>query len=98
MIKITYDKDNVHITGHGIPDVCASVSATAYTIANAIVNLQISGIDSGQCSIEDNLEDDYMHFKIEKHSEITDILIETMINCFKDIVEDGEGYVTIKES
>lgn len=99
MIKVYINKDEVKIVGHAIPDICAAVSTAMYITANNLLDMQLLGIDNGKCIVEDNLEDDYMLIKIEKHSTITDVLINTLKKGLQDIADDSGGLVEIiKES
>lgn len=99
MIKIYTNKDEVKIVGHAIPDICAAVSSAMYITANNLLDLQLLGIDNGKYTIEDNLEDDYMLIKIEKHTKITDVLMNTLKKGLQDIADESNGFVEIiKES
>jgi uncharacterized protein YsxB (DUF464 family) len=99
MIKIYTNDDEVKVVGHAVPDICAAVSSAMYTTANSILNLQSLGIDDGESLVIDNLEDDYMLIKIGKHSEITDVLVDTLKQGLQDIADDSSGLVEIiKES
>lgn len=99
MIKVYTNKDEVKIVGHAIPDICAAVSTAMYITANNLLDMQLLSIDNGKCIVEDNLEEDYMLIKIEKHSTITDVLINTLKNGLQDIADDSGGLVEIiKES
>lgn len=99
MIKVYINKDEVKIVGHAIPDICAAVSTAMYITANNLLDMKLLGIDNGKCIVEDNLEDDYMLIKIEKHSTITDVLINTLKKGLQDIADDSGGLVEIiKES
>ena len=99
MIKIYINKDEVKVEGHAIPDVCAAVSSAMYITANNLLDMQLLGIDNGEHTIDDNLVDDYMSIKIEKHTKITDVLMNTLKNGLQDIADDSNGLVEIiKES
>lgn len=99
MIKIHINKNEIKIVGHASPDICAAVSSAMYITANNLLDMQLLGIDNGKCIVEDNLEDDYMLIKIEKHSTITDVLINTLKKGLQDIADDSGGLVEIiKES
>ncbi len=99
MIKIYVNKDEIKVVGHTMPDICAAVSSAMYITANNLLDMQLLGIDNGKYTIEDNLEDDYMLIKIEKHTKITDVLMNTLKNGLQDISEDSGGLVEIiKES
>lgn len=99
MIKVYTNKDEVKIVGHAVPDICAAVSSAMYITANNLLDMQLLGIDNGKYIVEDNLEDDYMLIKIEKHTKITDVLMNTLKKGLQDIAEDSNGFVEIiKES
>lgn len=99
MIKVYTNKDEVKVEGHAIPDICAAVSSAMYITANNLLDLQLLGIDKGVSTIVDNVEDDYMRIKIKKHTEITDVLMNTLKQGLQDIAEDSNGLVEIiKES
>lgn len=99
MIKVYINKDQIKVTGHAKPEVCAAVSATMYVTANNLLDMQLLGIGDGKCIIDDNPDADYMLIKVEKHTKITDILMNTLKNGLQDIADDSDGFVKIiKES
>lgn len=99
MIKIYISKDKIKVEGHSLPDLCAAVSSAMYITGNNLLDMQLLGIDNGECTVEDNLTDDYMLIKIEKHSKITDVLIHTLKQGLQDIADESNGLVEIiKES
>ena len=84
MIKVKVGKDIVSIIGHAEYDdygkdiVCASVSATVITSVEGIASFDKDLIDVKE-------EDNKLDIIINRHSDITDKLINNMINCLKEI-------------
>lgn len=100
MIKVTYKKldnqiSNVNITGHalyadyGKDIVCASVSSIVITTINAILNID-------QESIEYK-ENNGILIKNIKKDEITNILINNMLNMLKELSNDYQNNIQIRE-
>ena len=90
MIKIKVSKEsnnykNIVITGHanyaeyGKDIVCAAVSATVLTTINGIIAIDDSILDVEQ-------EQDKMIINIKKENNISQILINNMINCLSELV------------
>ncbi len=90
MIKIKVSKEgnnyqNIIITGHanyaeyGKDIVCAAVSATVLTTINGIIAIDDSILDVEQ-------KQDKMIINIKKENEISQILIDNMINCLNELV------------
>lgn len=98
MITVHITKDEIKVTGHTLPDICASVSSAMYITANNLIDMQLLGIDKGECSIVDKPDADYMLIKVVKHSVITDVLLNTLKKGLRDIADDSDGNVKIKES
>ena len=99
MIKVYIRKDEIEISGHAVPDICAAVSTAMYITANNLLDMQLLGIDKGVSTVVDNVENDYMRIKIKKHSKITDVLMNTLKTGLQDIADDSGGLVEIiKES
>ena len=84
MIKVKVEKDKITITGHanyadyGSDIVCAAVSATVMTSIEGISIIDNEVIDIKQ-------EKDKLDIIINKHVDITDKLIENMLNCLNEI-------------
>ena len=84
MIKVKVEKRNILITGHaGYDDygkdiVCAAVSSVVLCSVEAIALFDVKAIDvkEGQ---------DRLEIIINKDDEITNKLINNMINCLKEI-------------
>lgn len=100
MINISFkEKDNhinfIRITGHanyadeGFDIVCASVSSIAITTINAIISYD-------EESIVYTENDGLLEIGIVKFSDFNDILIENMINMFKELEKQYKDYVKIK--
>jgi len=90
MIKVKVKKEgnlikNIMITGHanyaeyGKDIVCAAVSATVLTTINGII-----AIDNSILEVEQ--KQDKMIIDIKKEDNTSQILINNMINCLKEIV------------
>jgi len=96
MITIHQINDSIIIQGHSRPQICAAVSSVLCTTVNAILKEEKLGIKNGQCTIEDNLEDDFFNIKIDKHSKFVDLMIENMFDMLYDIKEqDKTNSITI---
>ena len=84
MIKVEVQKDNISIHGHAMYDdygkdiVCAAVSSVITTSVESIASLNENAID-----IEETK--DKLTIRINSHDEITNKLIETMINLLKEL-------------
>ena len=90
MIKVKLQKDgniikNIIITGHanyaeyGKDIVCAAVSATVLTTLNGIIAIDNS-------ILEVSNKQDKMIIDIKKEENISQILINNMINCLQELV------------
>ena len=90
MIKIKVSKEgnnikNIIITGHanyseyGKDIVCAAVSATVLTTLNGIIAIDDS-------ILEVDSKHDKMIININKDEDISQILINNMINCLQELV------------
>lgn len=90
MINIHQINDNIVIQGHSLPQICAAVSSVLYTTVNAVLKHEELGIETGQCTFEDNLEDDFFSIKINKHDDFVDLMIENMFDMFYDIQEQDK--------
>lgn len=89
-IKITKENDfvkEVIIKGHSGYDeigkdiVCASVSSIATTTLNAIIRLDSDLVDYKS-------QDGFLEIKLKKNDRVINILMNNMIDLFKDLVED----------
>lgn len=89
-IKITKENDfvkEVIIKGHcgydeaGKDIVCASVSSIALTTLNAIIRLNNDLVDYKS-------QDGFLEIKLKKNDRVINILMNNMIDLFKDLVED----------
>lgn len=84
MIKIKTDNDSIVISGHAAYDdfgkdiVCASVSSIAITTVNAILRF-----DDNSLTFEE--KEGYLKISILKHSKETDILVNNMLELFKEL-------------
>ncbi len=84
MIKVEVTKKNISILGHAMYDdygkdiVCAAVSSIVMTSVEGIASIDESAID-----IEQNK--DNLNIIINKHDDITNKLIKTMINLLTEL-------------
>ena len=84
MIKIEVTRDKISIHGHAMYDdygkdiVCAAVSSTVTTSIECIASLDEKAVDVDESS-------DELTITVNKHDEITDKLIATMIELLKEI-------------
>ena len=94
MIKISKKNDNIKIEGHsgyseyGSDIVCASISSIAITSINSILKY-----DEG--AIKYNKDDGYLEIEILKHDKIIDMLIDNMIDMFKDLEKQYKNYIKL---
>lgn len=94
MININIKDDHITINGHanfaeyGKDIVCAAVSSIVITTVNAILRIDDKAITYKESS---NLE-----ITINKHSEITDILITNMIELLKELEKQYGKNIKIK--
>ena len=84
MIKIKVTKKNISILGHANYDdygkdiVCASVSSIVLCSVESISNFDINAVDIKQTK-------DKLEIIINKTDDITQKLINNMINCLKEL-------------
>ena len=84
MIKIKVAKKNISILGHANYDdygkdiVCAAVSSITLCSVEAIANFDIKAIDIKQ-------NKDKLDIIINKDDNITNKLVDNMINCLKEL-------------
>jgi uncharacterized protein YsxB (DUF464 family) len=84
MIKVKVSEKNISILGHADYDesgkdiVCASVSSVVMCSVEAIAQFDINAIDIKQ-------DDDKLEIIINKDDDITQKLIENMLNCLEEI-------------
>lgn len=96
MIKIVKDNNIITICGHansgeyGKDIVCASCSSIVYTTLNALKKIKESSVE-----VEDN---EKMIIKVIENDEITNALIENMMDLLKQLSEDYPKNVNVKES
>ena len=95
MIKVKYNKNIINVSGHALYDiegkdiVCASVSSIIYTTVNAALKINKSSIefkDDGKELVIINLAND----------DITNILLENMIDLFRDLEIDYPKNIKIE--
>ncbi len=96
MIRIIKKNNIITISGHaksntyGKDIVCASVSSIVYTTINAIKRIDKDSIDV----IDKNI----MKIKLLKDDEITNNLINNMIDLLKSLEKDYPKNINVKEN
>lgn len=99
MIKINISKkanliDSILIKGHALYDesgkdiVCSAVSSIVITTINAIIKVNKSCIDYKE-------KDGYIKIDVLKHEDITDLLIENMLDLLFELQTQYKEYVKI---
>ena len=84
MIKVEVTKDTISIHGHAMYDdygkdiVCAAVSSIVMTSVESIASIDNKAIDTDE-------SDNKLIIIINEHDDITDKLINTMINLLKEV-------------
>lgn len=95
MIKISKTNDKILISGHSEHDICAAISSIVYTGVNFLDKYDTECID-----FEDNTKEDYVLVNINRHDETIDMIIDTMIDMFRDVIEQvpsGSISLEVKE-
>ena len=95
MILVRVSDNQINISGHanysdGNDIVCASVSSIMYTTVNAIMSFNKDAI-----IYED--DNSVVSIKIKEKDEITNKLIENMLNLFESLVNDYPKNIKIIE-
>lgn len=90
MITINKQYNNIIVTGHAEPVVCAGVSTIVYTTVNALLKYDKECIWYNDNSIEDTVT-----MKILIDDEFVSLLIENMFDMFNDIKEEYEEQIDI---
>ena len=96
MIKVIKENNKIMISGHanhneyGKDIVCASVSSIIYTTLNAIKCLKDNTIE-----VKDN---ETMEITYVENDEITNKLINNMMDLLKDLSKDYPKNISVKES
>lgn len=84
MIKVKVRKNNISILGHANYDdygkdiVCASVSSVVMCSVEAVASFDINAIDIRQSK-------DKLDIIINKEDNITETLVNNMLNCLKEL-------------
>jgi len=95
MIKINIKNNLIEISGHsnyssiGYDIVCASVSSIVITTINGLIKLK--------SDISYTKDEGYVKLLINKHDEITDILIGNMIDLLKELEKQYKKNIKINE-
>lgn len=90
MIKVHKNNNNIIITGHAIPIVCAGVSSITYTTINALMKYNKECIWYNDDSIKD-----VVNIKILIDDGIVTLLINNMFNMLNDIKEKYKEQIDI---
>lgn len=94
MIKVKVQKRNILITGHANYDeygkdiVCASVSSIVMCSVEAIAKFDNNAIDIEQ-------ENNKLNIIINKTDDTTNILIDNMLSCLKELEKEYPGNIKI---
>lgn len=97
MIKVVRSGDQIKISGHagfdtlGKDIVCASVSSIIYTTVNGILN-----INSKSINFSDN--DEYMEINIISNDDVTQKLINNMMDLLSELESKYPDNIMIKEN
>lgn len=92
MIEISKNKDRILVSGHSEHDICAAISSIMYTGVNFLDRYDNECID-----FEDNTKEDYVMIRINKHDDTIDMIIDTMMDMFKDVIDQvPTGSISLK--
>lgn len=93
MIKVEVTKDKIKVLGHAMYDdygkdiVCAAVSSTIITTIEGIASIDKDAIDIKQ--------DNNLTIVINKHDDITNKLINNMLNLLHELEKDYPNNIKI---
>lgn len=96
MIKVEVLKNVIEIKGHSDYDtlgkdiVCSAVSSIVTTTINGIISIDKNAITY-------NYNDDVMHIEIIKNDNVTNKLIDNMIDLLKSLSKDYPKNIQVKE-
>lgn len=94
MIKITINNDLIEVKGHANYDeygkdiVCSAVSSTIITTINGILSIDNKSLEV--------IENNGLTIKILKNSEVTDKLINNMINLLTELQTEYKDNIDIR--
>ncbi len=97
MIKVIVEKNKIEIVGHSNYDtlgkdiVCSAVSSIVTTTINGIISID-------EKAISYNYKNDKMTISNLKKDEITDKLLNNMIDLLKSLAKDYPKNINVKES
>ena len=97
MIKVLVKNDLIEIAGHSNYDtlgkdiVCSAVSSIVTTTINGIISID-------EKAISYNYQNDKMTISVISKDEITDKLINNMIDLLKSLAKDYPKNINVKES
>ena len=104
MIKVEKTKNEIKIVGHSNYDlcgkdiVCSSVSSIFITTINAILDFDKDAIEYQSYVDKKDDNNDYSLVIIKKNDDITNKLINNMMNLFKDLSRQYPKNINVKES
>ena len=97
MIKVLKKENIIEITGHSGYDtlgkdiVCSAVSSIVTTTINGIISID-------EKAISYTYQDDKMTIRVLKKDEITDKLLNNMLDLLKSLAKDYPKNISVKES
>ena len=103
MIKINVNENEVMISGHsdyeeyGKDIVCSAVSSIFITTVNAILRFNKSSIRYERKEDIKKDDNDYSKIIIIKHNKTVDLLIDNMVDMFKELSFKYPNDIKIKE-
>lgn len=103
MIKVYVSKDEVKICGHsdyeeiGKDIVCSAASSIFITTVNAILKFDNNSISYEHNEDIKNDSNDFSLIKIRKHDEITEKLVNNMVDLLKELSRKYPKDINVKE-
>ena len=103
MIKVLVSKEEIKIIGHsdynltGEDIVCSSASSIFITTVNAILSFDKKALDYKHYEDLKDDNNDYSLIKIYKHDEITNKLIDNMLDLFQELSQKYPKDIIVKE-
>ena len=104
MIKVEVSKNQIKISGHsdyeefGKDIVCSAASSIFITTVNAIMKINNDSIQYEHKEDINNDNNDYSLINILKHNQVTDKLLNNMIDLLKSLAKDYPKNINVKES
>ncbi len=103
MIKVVKEKEKIKITGHsdyaieGQDIVCSSTSSIFITTVNAILKFNDKALTYNKYTDSKNDSNDYSEIIIHDNSDITNKLIDNMMELFYDLSKQYPKDIIVKE-